>query len=169
MALVDPREYDLSGLGIDPNILPPEYGRSTLANLDAILAQRERGHLNRVYDEQEERGLFRSGQTERRALEEVVYPGEEMRRQSLLDVVGGALGQQREERLGEVGFDRSRQMAGEEFERRLKELDVQFANQKALFSFQKELGLFDKPKGPSFGDVFKNAFAGSLGKFAGGG
>lgn len=170
MPAIDPTEYDLSGLGIDPKILPSEYGRATLSNLDALMAHRERGQLERLYDEQEERGLFRSGQTERRALEEVAYPGVEARRRSLLDVVGGALGQQREERLGETEFQRGRQMAGEEWKRRLEELQVQFQNQKALIQFQKDLGLFNQKKrglGSMFTESLVSSAGSSLGTFAG--
>ena len=133
---VDPKEYDLSGIGIDPKILPPEYSAATLANIDALMAHRERGQLNRLYDEQEERGLFRSGQTERRALEEVAYPGVESRRRALLDIVGTGLGQQREERLDETQFQRTRQLQGEEWTRRLEELELQFRNQRMLLQMQ---------------------------------
>lgn len=166
MPPIDPSEYDLSGLGIDPAVLPPEFGRATLANLDSMLEHRERGQLNRLYDEQEERGLFRSGQTERRALEEVAYPGVESRRRGLLDLVGGALGQQREERRGETEFQRTRQLAGEEFNRRLEELKMTLHNQRLLLQMQKDFGAFDR-KGGSFGEIFASSFAGGLGSGAG--
>ena len=163
MPQIDPNDYDLSGLGIDPKILPPEYGRATLSNLDALLEHRERGQRDRIYDEQEERGLFKSGQTARREFEEVVLPGEENRRRSLLDLVGGALGQQREERMGAEGFERTRLLAGEEWQRRLEELELGFRNQKAMIQFQKELGLFDKPKKPGFFDTLGQSFASGFG------
>lgn len=157
--------FSLSGLGIDPKILPQEFGEETLRNLDVLAERRERNQLDRLFDEQEERGLFRSGQTERRALEEVALPGIDARRRDLFSLVGGALGQGREERLGETDFQRTRQIQGEEFQRRLQELEQQLKNQRNLLQLQKDL----KPKGTGFFGDFASSFASSFASGFGGG
>lgn len=156
-------DLGLSDLGVSEAQLPSEYGGNVLDNLDEMLQRQERGALDRLYDQQEERGLFRSGLTERRALEEVALPGIEARRGALLDLVGRGLGQQREERLGETGFQRQRQLATEDFDRKMREMEMSLAHQKDLLRLQASL----RPEEDGLGEMFTKNIVGSFGRSLG--
>lgn len=158
---------NIADFGIPESQLPKEYVGGVFENLDRLLASQTRRGLDDLYDSQEERGMFRSGQTEKRALEEVVFPADAARRKSVLDMVGMALGQQREERLGDVQFSRTKELAADEFERRLKEIELQAQQQRDLLRLQASLGIGVAPKKQSFWDRMGGSFASGFGQAAG--
>lgn len=159
--------FGFKDLGVREDFLPPEYRdrEDFFRSLDERLAHQERKNLERLYEEQEGRGLFRSGQTERRALEEVAFPGIEARRGALF----GLLEKAREERLSEKEFQRTRQLQGEEWQRRLQELGMKLHHQRAMLEAQAALGIGGGGGGDDFGSTFTRGFASSLGQNLAGG
>jgi hypothetical protein len=157
-------------LGIPKNILPKEFAGGVLENLDLMLQQDEAKMTNRLLDSQEERGLFRSGQTRQQLQEEILEPGIARRRGGLLDLVGQGLGQAREERLGDTAFQRQRQFATEDFDRRMKEMEQSLQNQQDLLRLQAALGIgmpAQQKKGGFF-ETLSNSLASGFGQGLGG-
>lgn len=158
--------FSLEGLGLSDKNLPPEFGGDVLKNLDAVLSRQENMQADRLLNNQEDRGLFRSGQTESQLRDQVLTPGIETRRQALLQLVGGGLNQARDERLGTLDFSRQKEFQQLSFEQKMKELEQQSLNQQDLLRLQSQLGI-GVPKQQGFGDVFVGSFASGLGSSLG--
>lgn len=164
--------FNLEGLGLSSDNLPPELGGEVLKNLDTILSRQENMQADRLLNQQEERGLFRSGQTETELRDQVLTPGIETRRKALLDIVGGGVNQAREERLGTLDFSRQKEFQALAFEQKMKELEQQAANQQALLRLQADLGIgmpqerlgFWENLGGSFASGFGSSLGDRLGK-----
>lgn len=143
--------------------LIPEMDEQFLSNLDAQLIRQEMQAIERIGGEQESRGFFRSGNTQRRLTEEVLGPSLERRQQALLPLARESALMGREERMGDVAFDRQRQFAQEQFERQMDAMSQQLEMQKILLQFQEDLS------GGGFLEDFLAPLAGgAIGAFTGG-
>lgn len=127
-----PADLDLKGMGISTGALPAEFSQGLLENLDRLLQGQEKRQTTNILDQQEERGLFRSGDTESRIVGEVLGPSVDRRRSALMELISGGLNQGREERLDTQNFDRSKEMATVAWDRRLKELQMQLDQSREL-------------------------------------
>lgn len=154
-------ELDLSRLGISQDLLPAELTSERLGLLDEMLARQEEKQSRRLYDSQEERGFFRSGDTQRRLTEEILGPSIERRQSALMDWLSDAIGQQTAHRR-QIERDKL------DFDRRLDLIQHELNAKRDLLAFQGQLEL-GKPKAGFF-DHFLPEFAGALGRgFAQGG
>lgn len=153
-------------LGIPTDVMPQELGQTFFTSLDQMLKKQEQGGIDSVLNSQEERGLFRSGQTEANLIDQVLGPSLARRQQALLPLAFQGASQARDERLGETNFQRTRQLSSEEFDRRMKELDQQNQYQMQLLQLQKSLGIGVGPEKPGFGEIFASSFANGLGSGA---
>src|SRR3990167_4479291 len=112
--------------------LIPELDQQFLENLDQELIRQEMSAIERLGGAQEEKGFFRSGQTQKRLTEEVLGPSLQRRQQALIPLARESALFGREERMGEEGFQRQRQFAQENFERQLEAMDKQLEMQKQI-------------------------------------
>lgn len=165
MAMNPNDPFSLEGLGLGNDNLPPELGSEMLRNLDQILARQEGRQATQLLDSQEERGLFRSGQSEDRLQHEILQPGIETRRQALLGLVGKGADQKREERMGGVQFEREKEFANLQMDLRIRELEQLLSNNKELLRLQDEIADGNEPSfWDQMGDAFASGFGGSSGK-----
>ena len=139
----------------------PEYDQSVMDNLDALLQTQEKRGVRNILDQQEERGMLRSGQSSERLVEEVLGPGLERRKQTALQLTGRRQEAQREERLGSLQFERQRQMQGEEMERQIAMVELQAIHQRRMLELRQML---ENDSRPSFGRTFGQNFASSFGQ-----
>lgn len=156
--------------------LPPELDEAQFENLDRLLQIQEARQLNRTLEDMEGRGFFKSGQTLKRVSEDVLGPSIERRGQALLGLAREGAFAGREERLGEVGFKRQQQFAGEQFERqrqfageehlrRLAEISHRATVNKQLMELQSEL---EDSGGFGIGDFLGQAAGFGIGSMFGG-
>lgn len=146
---------ELGGLG-------PELNQDILANLDRILSQQEDRQVKRITERENERGFMQSGERLGAISEEVLGPGQDRRQQALLGLTRESAQMGREDRIRGEDFQRQRQFAQEQFERRLVEMQKQAEIQLRLLELQDELS------SPGFGD-FAGAIVGAgVGAFTGG-
>jgi hypothetical protein len=140
---------------VDPrNLLLPPGGEQFLTDLDELLALQEKKQLERLLGEQESRGLLRSGQTNVRLAEEVLGPSLTRRRQALFPLA-------QEERGGELGFQRQRQLSGEEFMRKLDFFREEASLQRELLELQ---AMLQRKARPSLGRLFGESLVKGLGE-----
>lgn len=156
-------EFDFSSLGIDPNNLPQEYGNQQMNSLDSMMQTQQNQQLKTLLDGTEETGLFRSGMTQQNVRDNILTPAIQNRNQSLLNMVGGALSQGRDERLQGVAFNRQKDMTQINFDNQMKELDAQASQQQNLLRLQAQLGI-GMPHPQGFGGAFLNAFGQGAGQ-----
>lgn len=157
MPFGDPNDYELPQSARD--IIPAELGQDFLSTLDESFQRQEKKQLERLLDEQESRGFFRSGDTQRRLLEEVLGPSLERRKQSLIPLAleGARTGQAQR-------FQRESDTIA--FERQLKVMERQREIQENLM----RLGawLEENARQPAdFGSQFTSSFASGLGSSLG--
>ena len=156
-----------------PEALIPELDNELLGLLDEQFQRIEQQQLERTLGGLEERGFFRSGQTLKDVSEQVLGPSEQRRRQPLLQLERESALRGREERLGEEQFERTRQLAQEDFQRRLTFFEKQARLQRDLIELQASLegggGFgFGELAGTVAGGVAGGFGAGFAGKVAGG-
>lgn len=171
--------------GQTSKFLPPELDEALFSNLDQLMARQERQQLDRTLEEFNRRGILESGQTLRGVVDEVLGPSIERRTGVLLPLAREGAYAGREERLGEVGFERQRQFAGEQFDRQrqfaqeehlrtLERMSRQADVQRQLLELQDELeggfgfGDFLGQSAGLFGGALFGGLGGSLGKSLGG-
>lgn len=155
--------------------LLPSDTDALIKSLDEQLARAETKQMERTLEDLNRRGFFRSGQTLKQVSEDVLGPGIERRTAALLPLV-------REERLGELGFQRQRQFAQEDFMRRLDEMREQARLNRELLELQdiltgrqqqrgrRGLGrMFGESLTSGFGSGFGGSIGGRLGGLIGGG
>lgn len=142
-------------------VLPAELSNEYFRNLDAALARAEARQLERTLGELGDRGFLRSGETFTRVAEDILGPSQERRRQAIIPLVqeGSLLG--REERLGETQFQRQRQFASEEQERRLVQMEKSAQIQRMLLELENDLkggdvwgGILGQVTGAAAGGLF---------------
>ena len=150
--------------------IPTELGQDFLSTLDRDLQLQERKQMEDLLGFQESRGLLRSGDTNRRLVEDVLGPGLERRKQALLPLALGGAEAGREERLGGTAFERQRQFASEEFSRQLQMAREQARLQQDLMRLQASLGneSYDYQQ-PGFGRQLLSGIAGGVGSGLAGG
>lgn len=102
--------------------LPQELDEEFFASLDDAFARSDAKQTERVLEDVNARGFFRSGQALEGVTEEVLGPAQDRRRGALLGLAREGAFAGREERLGEEQFERTRQLAEEDHLRRLAEL-----------------------------------------------
>jgi len=147
--------------GKDSGQLIPELDESLMALLDEQLQRQEMQGIERISGEQERRGFFRSGNTQKRITEEVLGPSLERRSQALTGLAKESATMGREERMGEEQFQRQRQFAAENFQRQLELAQQGFEFQKMLMELEDEL------QGGGFMDVLGGLAGGIGGSFLG--
>lgn len=155
-------------LGVSAQNLPPEYAGNLMKNLDAILGAQEQKQTKSYLDQQEERGLFRSGQTDQGLVDNVLQPGIDKRREALLQLVGTGLNQGRDERLQGTAYNRQVDFQGILFDQKMKELEQQASNSRSLLELQAQLGIgMPSRNKPGFEELLANGFASGLGSSLG--
>lgn len=146
-------------LGIPDNILPPEYANGLLDNLDKRYSTMEDAQTKNVLDSQEEKGLFRSGDTEKQLVSQVLGPSIDRRQQALYGLVGQGVNQMTADRTATTQFNRQEQMSQEEWQRRLQEMSIDLEHQKQLLELKNSFT-------PGFGTNLETSLANGLGKSA---
>ena len=164
-------QYGEDRLPISPQgeLAPQELSNAYLQNLDQIMARQEAQQLERVQGTMENQGFFRSGDTLKNVSEQVIGPSVERRNAVLLPEMQRIAGQGREERLGQVQFDRQKELSKQDYLQRLDELDKQAAIKKMLMELESSLA---DPTGDIFSSILGQAagsFAGAIGGRAGAG
>lgn len=154
----------VSGLTGSEGDYAPELDQRYLDNLDQMLALQESKQTKRLLDEQEERGFFRSGNTQERLVEEVLGPSIQRRQAALIPLQQRRQEAAREERLGALGFERQRQTGAENFERELEMFTRQANLQRQLMELR---SMLDKNARPGFGEQLAGGFASGFGGAAG--
>lgn len=145
--------------------LPPELNEAYFENIDKLLARQEAQALQRNLEDLESRGFFRSGQTLREVSENILGPALQRRQTALLPLAREAAFAGREERLGEVQFQRQRQFAEEESDRRLRELGARATINRQLMELQSEL---EERGGFGIGEFLGQAAGAGIGSLFGG-
>ena len=146
--------------------IPPELSSGFLSDLDASFRLQEKQQMEDLLGFQESRGLLKSGETNKRLVEDVLGPGLRRRREALtpLAMEGARFGlQERTQRESEE----------RKFKRDLDYLERNATYQRELAILNAELqGQMFQNQKPSFGQTFQQSFAsgfgGSLGKGMGG-
>jgi len=145
--------------GEGSEVLPQELDKRFFELLDEDLARSEEQIFERTLGGLENRGFFRSGETLRAVSEDVLGPSIERRERAIIPLAREAAGLGREERLGELNFQRQRQFADEEADRRVQELTLRSTLNRELLNLQHSL---------EGGDGFEDFLGSILGTFAGG-
>src|SRR3990167_1646048 len=91
--------------------LIPELDQQFLENLDQELIRQEMQAIERIGGAQEEKGFFRSGQTQKRLTEEVLGPSLQRRQQALLPLARESAPFGRGGGVGGGGVQREREVA----------------------------------------------------------
>lgn len=144
-------------------ILPQELDVAFFNQLDESLRRNQTRELDTVLGDMSNRGFLRSGDTMTRVTEDILGPAEDRRAQALLPVAMNAASAGREERLGTLQFERTRQMQKEQFDRELESIRLRAELQKELLQMQEDL-----EGGNLWGDIAGAAFGSFAGSLSGG-
>ena len=149
-------------------VMPQGLATDFFSSLDKTFQNQEAKQREDLLNFQESRGLLKSGQTNKKLIEDVLGPGEERRRAAFLPYAfqAAATGQGQEFQRSEeaTGFDRQRQFAGEQFQRQLQYLQEQASLQQELVRLQAQLEASNQP---GFMSQLGSGFASGFGQGAG--
>lgn len=164
------REYQTGEDPIDftgiNELLPDEFSSKYFQNLDAIMERNDRLQMDRTLGGLADRGFLRSGDTFTRVSEEVLGPSQERRNAVLLPEMRNAAMLGREERMGQVAYDRQKEFAGIEHQYRLEELMKQAEIRRQLLELEASL---NDPGGGGFdwGGLAGTIVGGAVGSIGG--
>jgi len=140
--------------------LIPEINEQMLDVLDRELARQANIGIDVVGQGMEQRGFYRSGQNLKSVSEQVLQPMQEQRRGAMLGMAKESAMAGREERLGDVQFERQRQMQQEQFANQLEYLSKQVQYEKDMAQLKADLQ-------GGFWDTVATGFASGFGQMAG--
>ena len=153
-------------LPFQSQFLPQEFQQAQFDVFDQMLKRIEKNQLEGLMEEQEERGFLKSGRTDKRIIEEILGPSIQRRREFLTPLAAEGARMGREERLGEVGFQRQRQFAGEEFQRKREFAGEDFMRKldflRQRHQFERELMELKDDLEGGFGEAFMGSFGSGL-------
>lgn len=133
--------------------MPPEMGQALFEQVELGRQRQEQEQMKQFIENINAMGRLHTGSALKGAMTQVLGPGMERRQKLLGDIALQGVGMGREERLGEVGFQRERQFAGERetFQERMtrfqsqqamKRLMEQLASQERIGEMEEEGGGF---------------------------
>ena len=147
-------------------VIPQELGGDFLASLNRSMDLQEQKSRENLLGFQESRGLLRSGDTNRRLVEDVLGPGDTQRRNALLGIaVPAAMQGQQQGFQEQYATNRNRQG----LESALVEMEKRYHYEAQLAQLQEAL-MRDRPgqNGPSASQMFMKSLFPILGNVAGG-
>lgn len=135
-------------------VIPQELGEDFLASLNRSIDLQQQKSQEDLLGFQEQRGLLRSGDTNRRLIEDVLGPYDERRKQALLGLAVPAAQQGQQQRY-QVDFQKM------QFQQQLDELQRRYELERELAILRGEL---EEQRQPSMLDRIGEGFGGGLGK-----
>lgn len=148
--------------------MPPEFGQRLFEQVELGRQRQEEEQMRQFLENINALGRLHTGTALRGAIGQVLGPAQERRQRLLGDIALQGVGMGREERLGELGFERQRQFAGERetFQERMARFQAEQAMQRLQAELAARAEMGDDRGG--FWDILGQQFAGGLGRQLGG-
>ena len=145
-------------------LLPKSGGQDYLSALDQIFGAQEKQQMEKLLGNQESRGLYQSGDTQKKIVEDVLGPSLARRQAAVFPLVQQGEQQTYETQQESTRFQQQRQFASEQFQRQLQAMQEQASLQRDLMTLQHHLEVSSRP---GFGENFMNNLGSSLGSSLG--